>query len=82
MTTFSFYRALEAVEEAAFKNGFILLPNKCMHWKRAKEYSEDRKVKVFGKTFFMMKESELTKSEKRKLEIYLEDEVGLEQETA
>ncbi|OIJ07622.1 hypothetical protein BKP35_18210 [Anaerobacillus arseniciselenatis] len=75
MNEFYFYKALEAVEEAANKLGFILVPRICMHWKRCRDYSEDRKVKVVGKTYFMMKFREMTENEILKLENYLEENV-------
>lgn len=75
MNEFYFYKALEAVEEAAGKLGFILVPRTCMHWKRCRDYSEDRKVKCCGKTFFMMKVEELTMNEIDKLENYIEENV-------
>ena len=77
MTKYSYFRALEAVEECANKSGYILLPRKCMTWKRAKEYDTDRKVKVFGNSFFMMNPTELTKGEKTKLKSFIYDEVEM-----
>ncbi|MBU8905585.1 hypothetical protein [Desertibacillus haloalkaliphilus] len=73
MNKFYYFKALEAVEEAARKNGFILVPFQCMHWKRKKDYALDRKVKCCGRSFFMMKVSELTSSEKNKLIAFLEE---------
>jgi len=75
MNEFYYFKALEAVEEAANKLGFILLPRNCMNWKRCRDYSDDRKVKVCGRTFFMMKFNELTESEAEKLENYIEEHV-------
>ncbi|MDG5787774.1 hypothetical protein QA612_09705 [Evansella sp. AB-P1] len=75
MNEFYFYKALEAVEEAASKLGFILLPRSCMHWKRCRDYSEDRKVKVCGKTYFMMKIEEITENEISKLQNYIDEHV-------
>ncbi|WP_117161275.1 hypothetical protein [Paraliobacillus sp. X-1268] len=73
MQKFSFYQSLEIAEDLAKRQGFILLPWECIHWERAKAYGKDRKVKIGRKSFFLMKIDELTKTEKRKLETYLED---------
>lgn len=75
MNEFYFYKALEAVEEAADKMGFILVPRSCMHWKRCRDYSVKRKVKVCGKTFFMMKINEITENEIKNLEGYIDENV-------
>lgn len=71
MQEFCFYQALEVAEEIAHKQGYILLPYSCMHWQRKKEYAADRKVKVGRNSYFMMREDELTESEKNKLQDYL-----------
>lgn len=70
---FSFFQALEVAETLAHRQGFLLLPFNCMHWQRAKDFGPDRKIKIGRKSFFLMKENELTKTEKRKLSIYLEE---------
>lgn len=71
MQEFSFYQALEVAEEMANKQGFILVPWSCIHWKRAKTFGHDRKIKVGRKSFFLLKVNELTKNEKEKLEEYI-----------
>jgi hypothetical protein len=73
MQKFSFYQALEVAEDLAKKQGYILLPWSCIHWQRAKNFGIDRKVKIGRKSFFLMKPDELTRSEKYKLERYLEE---------
>ena len=75
LNKYYFYRALESAEQIANKNGFILLPFSCMHWQRKRDFAEDRKVHVLGKSFFMMKITELTKSEKEKLVNYIDEKV-------
>lgn len=75
LTKFYNFKALEAVEEAAEKMGYILIPRVCMHWKRCRDYAESRKVKVMGKTYFMMKYEELTNGEKEKLKEYINEYV-------
>lgn len=71
--TFSFYQTLEIAQDLANRQGFLLLPYDCIHWQRAKAYGVDRKVKIGRKSFFMMKPDELTKSEKKKLETYIQE---------
>src|SRR5690606_32501187 len=73
MQQFSFYQALEVAENLANRQGYILLPWSCIHWQRAKNFGRDRKVKIGRKSFFMMRLDELTKSEKEKLEMYIEE---------
>lgn len=73
MQEFTFYQALETAEDMAAKLGYILLPFSCIHWKRAKNFGIDRKVKIGKHSFFLLKPNELTEIEKRKLERYLEE---------
>ncbi|WP_018931354.1 hypothetical protein [Gracilibacillus lacisalsi] len=70
---FTFYQTLEVAEDLAKRQGFILLPFGCIHWQRAKNYGADRKIKIGRRSFFLMKPDELTKGEKRKLVMYIED---------
>jgi hypothetical protein len=73
MQQFSFYQALEVAEDLANRQGYILLPWSCIHWQRAKQYSNDRKIKIGRNSFFMMQPSELTKTEESKLQHYIEE---------
>lgn len=73
MQKFSFYQALEVAEDLSKRQGFILLPFNCIHWERAKKFGADRRVKIGRKSFFQMKITELTKSEKEKLLNHLDD---------
>lgn len=70
---FYYYQCLEVVEDLMKRQGFILLPYECIHWNRAKVFGPDRKVKIGRKSFFLMRVNELTKSEKKKLGMYLEN---------
>jgi hypothetical protein len=78
MQTFTFYQSLEIAEDLAKRQGFILLPYECIHWQRAKLFGVDRKIKIGRKSYFMMRLTDLTKTETRKLENYLQElhEVG------
>ena len=73
MQQFSFYQSLEIAEDLAKRQGFILLPWECIHWQRAKSFGVDRKIKIGRKSFFLMKINELTKTERLKLENYLQE---------
>ncbi|MGR5977255.1 hypothetical protein ACT7DE_30615 [Bacillus paranthracis] len=68
-----FFKQLELAEDMAHKMGFILVPYECMHWQRKKAFGSDRKVKVGRNSYFMMQQNELTRTERRKLEEYLEE---------
>lgn len=72
MQEFSFYHALAVAEDIAHRQGFILVPYSCMHWERKKRFAADRRVKIGRRSFYMMRESELTPHEKRKLQKYVE----------
>lgn len=72
MQEFSFYQSLQVAEDLAKRQGFILLPWECIHWQRAKLFGLDRKIKIGRKSFFLMKINELTKTERAKLETYLD----------
>jgi hypothetical protein len=78
MQEFSFYQALQSAEDVAHSQGLILLPWSCIHWQRAKSYGVDRKVKIGRNSYFLMRITELTKSEKQKLEMYVEENLGRE----
>jgi hypothetical protein len=78
MQEFAFYQALEVAESIAHRKGYILLPYSCIHWQRAKNFGADRKVKIGRNSYFLMKPHELTKSEKRKLEMYIEENLDKE----
>lgn len=71
MQRFAFYQSLSVAEDLAKRQGYILLPWSCIHWQRAKEFGADRKIKIGRNSFFLMKPDELTKTEEKKLKIYL-----------
>ncbi|WP_445486487.1 hypothetical protein [Niallia sp. 03133] len=73
MQQFSYYQSLEIAEILAKRQGFILLPWSCIHWKRAKKLGNDRKIKIGRNSFFLIKINELTKKEEIKLQCYLEE---------
>ena len=73
MQEFSFYQCLEIAENIARLQGYILLPWSCIHWQRAKKLGHNRKVKIGRKSFFLVKENEMTKTEKTKLEMLVQE---------
>lgn len=73
MEKFAFYQALDAAESVANTQGFILLPYECIHWERAKKYGLERRVKIGRNSFYLMRLSELTKTEKSKLIDYVSE---------
>lgn len=73
MQTFAFYQALEVAESMANRQEFILLPYKCIHWERAKKFGLERRVKIGSNSFYLMRLSELTKTEKSKLIDYVSE---------
>jgi len=78
MQKFAFYQALEVAEDLAHRQGFILIPWACLHWQRAKNYGNDRKIKIGRNSFFLLKPNELTKGETKKLEKYYSEELNKE----
>jgi len=67
MQVFDFYNSLSMFEEYAHKNGFILLPASVMHWRRRNGFGTERRVRVGRKSFYLVREHELTEGEKEKL---------------
>lgn len=66
MSQFIYYHSLDVAENMARIMGYILVPSSCVHWRRAKELN-DRRVHVGRKVFYLVKDSELTKNEQKKL---------------
>lgn len=73
MQRFAFFQSLSIAEDLAKRQGYILLPWSCIHWQRAKEFGADRKIKIGRNSFFLMQPNELTKTEEKKLQIYLSE---------
>lgn len=46
MQQFSYYQSLEVAETLAKRQGFILLPWSCIHWKRAKNLVMTEKLRL------------------------------------
>lgn len=73
MQVFTFNTALKVAEELANKQGYLLLPFCCIHWQRAQKFGTERRFKIGKKTFYLMQPKELTKTEKNKLIMYIEE---------
>ena len=73
MQQFIYYHSLEAAEQVAKAFNQILCPTECLHWRRAKEFS-NRRVLVGRKAFYTLLPSELKPSEKQKLLMYVDKE--------
>lgn len=67
ISKFIYYHSLEVAEHMASIMDCILVPASCIHWRRAKQLGAKRRVHVGRNVFYLVKESELTKNEKKKL---------------
>lgn len=61
-------KCVRALEEVASMQGLFVVPAICIHWARKKKLS-DRHVDLFGRSYYLLSEKQLTKSERIK---YLE----------
>lgn len=73
MQKHEFYRGVLSLEEYAHANGFILLPASITHWRRVSQFGAERRARVGRKSFYFVRESELTEGEKQKLLDYIEE---------
>lgn len=73
MQVFDFYNSLNMFEEYARANNFILLPASIMHWRRREGFGQERRVRVGRKSFYLVREYEMTEGEKEKLLDFIED---------
>lgn len=72
MQVYSFNTTVKVAEELANRQGYVLLPFKCIHWQRAQKFSE-RRLKIGKNTFYLMQLKELTGNEKSKMIDYIEE---------
>ena len=73
MQVFDFYNSLSRFEEYAHANGFILFPASIMHWRRRNGFGIERRIRVGRKSFYLVREYELTDGEKEKLLDHIKD---------
>lgn len=76
MQKYSFNQALDVAENMAHRLGYLLIPSACMHWQRIQKYGSDRRVKIGKFNYYLLRLDEMTKSEFRKLEKYIEEMTG------
>lgn len=76
MQEFCFHQGLEIAEKMAHRQDCVLVPYGCVHWQRAKNYGEKRKIKVGRNSFFILRPSELTRTEVKKIEHYIDENGG------
>jgi len=70
---FDFYNSLNMFEEYAHANGFLLFPATLMHWRRRNGFGQERRARVGRKSFYLVRENELTEGEKQKLLDHIEE---------
>lgn len=66
---YTYWKQIQTAEKVAKMGGHLLVPRECIHWQR-KLQLEDRKVTIYKKAFFVLSESEMTRSELRKYKNY------------
>lgn len=69
---FLFNHSLDAATQAANLFGCILVPTKCIHWRRAKEIAE-RRIFVGRNSFYIVRPDEINDNERRRLLKHIEE---------
>ena len=69
---FIYFQGVEAAETVAKMFGCILVPTRCIHWRRTKLFT-DRRVAVGREAFYIVKKHELIKNEIDRLKEYIEE---------
>lgn len=69
---YTLFNTLDVAENIAKRFNHILIPSKCMHWNRIKQY-QDRKIRIGRRNFYLMQPEEMTELEKEKFLMYIED---------
>jgi hypothetical protein len=59
---YNLWKHIQTAEKVAQLTGHLLVPRDCIHWKR-KANIEDRRIVIQKNVFFVLQESEMTKSE-------------------
>lgn len=65
LNSYFYHRSVQIGEEVAAITGYIFLPATCMHWRRKEQYI-DRRVRVSNSYFYVLKEGEMTRTEKER----------------
>lgn len=69
---FIYYHSLDVAENIVRVSNQILVPSKCLHWRRTKDFN-NRRVMIGRQAFYAVYLSELSEREKRKLLDYIEE---------
>jgi hypothetical protein len=67
-----YWKHVQTAEKVAKMSGKLLVPRECIHWQRKKKI-EDRKITICKKVFFVLAESEMSKTELLKYGMELVD---------
>lgn len=62
---FTFWKHVETAEKVARMSGMHLVPRDCLHWGRKKNF-EERRIVIQRKVFYVLAESDMTDTEKKK----------------
>jgi hypothetical protein len=62
LSEFTYWKQVQIAEKVARMSGMMLVPRECIHWKR-KLKLEDRRVTLQKRAFFVLAESEMSKTE-------------------
>lgn len=73
-------KCLKALEIAAAINDNLVVPANCLHWQRKKRHA-DKKISLFGKSYYVLHPDDLTELELKKYEIYCAEVAADEAET-
>lgn len=64
-------RAIQAAEDVASLFGAVLVPAPCIHQRRRRP---DRRVMIFGRTYYVLEPDELTQMEYAKYQTYVKSQ--------
>lgn len=63
---------LKLAQDMADQLCYVLVPASCIHWERVKKIGNDRRVRVGRHNFYLLLENEMTKTEVKKLLLYMD----------
>ena len=73
MQTYSHLMALDVAEDLSMRQGYVLLPFSCIHWKRAQKMGAERRLKIGRNSYYLMRLQEMTDGELGKLQDHIEE---------
>jgi hypothetical protein len=62
------WKYVQTAEKVALMSGKLLVPRDCIHWQRKKKL-EDKKIVINKRAFFVLSESEMSKTELTKYKL-------------